>query len=144
MYVAYLECLDTSSWFPCETLPSRHFFLRKRFLGHPSSWGTWASAEPSNTQGWIQEPQNQLPSLKLTFIAPEKWWVSNRNFRDSRGPPFSGAFAVSFRECINGILTLLRGLTNGLIAGVRTLKTIKYGKVIVLGMNYLSTPAWDL
>ena len=39
-----------------------------------------------------------VPNIKLTF-SPLRMVVSNRNLQTSRGPLFSGAFAVSFRGC---------------------------------------------
>ena len=43
-------------------------------------------------RGWI------FHSVKLTWNAPENDGETNRNLQTSRGPPFSGAFAVSFRD----------------------------------------------
>ena len=39
-----------------------------------------------------------ISTLPKTNISPVQMAVFNRNLRDSRGPQFSGAFAVSFRE----------------------------------------------
>ena len=79
-------------------------------LGYRRWWRK--SLEHFHRSRWMDIfPSSEIPSLgtgvdSLFFpfretnskFAPENGGFQVRNLRDSRGPPFSGAFAVSFRE----------------------------------------------
>ena len=57
---------------------------------------------PWQSKVWVLAALGDLPSLKLTAKAPEKWWFPNPESPGTRVPLlFSGAFAVSFRECMS-------------------------------------------
>ena len=53
----------------------------------------------------------ELPSLKLTAKAPENGWLEDDPFLLGFGN-FSGAFAVSFRECTSFCSTSLPNTSN--------------------------------
>ena len=68
------------------------------FFALPKHWKTIVDSVKAAALCLGSLHTNDLPYLKLTAKAPKNGGFQVRNLRDSRGPLFSEAMFVSFRE----------------------------------------------